>query len=128
MSTTRPVLLGSVLLAALAALLLGPAPAYAEDNVPAGNATFERAGSPVYPTYAVGLGCRLFGSCAGAADQLTDRATPRYLSTRPGEVVAAECTTAGVVRVRGFFAGGDDTVSGWALSRDLTARGAVPSC
>jgi hypothetical protein len=52
---------------------------------PTGNAVFIRPGAAVYAEDAVGVGCRTFGFCDGAAAELAATATPRYLSTRPDE-------------------------------------------
>jgi len=118
-------LLGGALFAALLAMLLGPTPAFA-DEVPGGVANFPQAGARVYPIDAVSLGCRLFGSCAGVATGIDDRAVPQYLSLHAGEGVGAECTLPGLVRVR-YFADAELT-DGWAFASDVRLRHPLDEC
>ena len=97
---------------------------------PTGNAAFTRAGVAVYADDAVGVGCRTFGFCDGAATALADTATPRYLSTRPDEAVLVTCRAGDVARVVGFFGRGEDLITGWANAGGLRMRNddAVASC
>jgi len=92
------------------ATVLGLAGAGTASAAPAGNAAFARAGAQVYAEGAVGAGCRTFGFCDGVAGDLARSASPRYLSTRAGEVVLVTCRSADLAKVTGFFAGGDDRV------------------
>lgn len=117
----------AVIVAALLAMLLGPAPAYAQDSS-AGFANFLRQGSRVYEVDDVGRSCRWFGNCDGAASALNRDATPQYLSLRPGEGVGVSCTLPGLVKVHGFFNGSEEQVDGWAYPADLRLRGALPEC
>jgi len=112
---------------ALLAMLLGPAPAFA-DEVPGGAANFAQAGARVYPLDAVGIGCRLFGRCGGAADELDRRGVPEYLSLHAGEGVGAACRAGALVQVRGFFTGGDELSNGWAHAGDVTLRRPLDEC
>ena len=97
---------------------------------PAGNAAFMSAGVKVFPDGAVGAGCRVLGFCDGVADELDHTPGARYRSTRAGEAVLVTCRSASVVRVVGFFDGGDDVVTGWANASRVRLRGddAVPAC
>jgi hypothetical protein len=97
---------------------------------PAGNAAFTRAGAAVYPEDAVGIGCRTFGLCGGAAAELAATATPRYLSTRADEPVLVTCRAADLAKVVGFFGRGEELVTGWANADSLRIRhdDAVPAC
>ena len=97
---------------------------------PAGNAAFVRAGVQVYPDDAVGVGCRTLGLCDGVAAQLSQSATPRYLSLRAGEAVLVTCRSADLARVTGFFGTGEDLVTGWSNAGGLQIRGGdpVPAC
>lgn len=99
-------------------------------EAPLGNAAFVSAGVQVYPLGAVGFRCRGLGLCDGVPAELAASATPRYLSTRAGEAVAVECESAGVAKVVGFFARGQDVVAGWADAGKLRLRTAepVPAC
>src|SRR5689334_14586686 len=97
---------------------------------PVGNADFLRAGVQVYPEDSVGSGCRVLGFCDGVTGELGRTATPRYLSSRPGEAVLVTCRSADLARVVGFFDRGDGVVAGWANMSGLEMRGdgVVPSC
>lgn len=114
---------------ALAAGLLGTGSASAAPP-PAGNAAFVSAGVEVFPDGAVGAGCRVLGFCDGVADELDDSPSVRYRSTRAGEAALVTCRSASVVRVVGFFDGGDDVTAGWANASRLRMRGddPVPAC
>lgn len=114
---------------ALVAGLLGTGSAAAAPAT-VGNAAFATAGVRVFPDGAVGAGCRVLGFCDGVADDLDHAAQAQYSSTRAGEAVLVTCRSANVVRVVGFFAGGDDVTSGWANARRLRMRGddPVPAC
>jgi hypothetical protein len=109
---------------------LGLAGAGTAEAAPAGNAAFARAGVQVYPDDAVGADCSVLGFCDGVAGGLARAATPRYLSTRPGEAVLVTCRSADLARVEGFFGRGDDVENGWANAGGLQIRGddPVPSC
>jgi hypothetical protein len=110
--------------------LLGTGTAAAAPRPPVANAAFTRAGTPVYETDDVGVGCRTLGFCDGAARALATSATPRYLSTRAGEAVLVTCRSGGLAGVVGFFAGGDDVVRGWVDGNGVALRGddPVPTC
>jgi hypothetical protein len=97
---------------------------------PVANAAFTRAGTPVYETDAVGVGCRTLGFCDGAARALAASATPRYLSRRAGEAVLVTCRSGDLAGVVGFFDDGDDVVRGWVDGNGVALRGEdpVPTC
>jgi hypothetical protein len=117
----------TLLTLAMGALGAGSASAAAP---PVGNAAFARTGVQVYPEGAVGVGCATLGFCDGVAGELTASATPRYLSTRPGEAVLVTCRSAGLARVVGFFGHGEDVVTGWADAGAVRMRtdDPVPAC
>jgi hypothetical protein len=97
---------------------------------PAGNAAFAGAGVQVFPEDAVGTGCGVFGFCDGVTGELARSTQPQYESTREGEAVLVTCRSADLARVVGFFAGGDDVVTGWANASGLQMRSddPVPAC
>jgi hypothetical protein len=99
-------------------------------GAPAGNAAFAKAGVPVFPEGAVGVGCRAFGFCDGVAGQLARSVRAEYRSTRANEAVLVECQSADLARVVGFFGGGDEVVTGWANASGLRLRSddPVPAC
>lgn len=117
----------ALVVAVAASLMAGVGVGDALADIPGGVANFPQQGARVYPINAVGLGCRLFGSCDGEAAALDDHATPQYLSLRAGEGVGASCTAGGLVQVRGFF-GGSELANGWAYASDLALRRPLDEC
>ena len=107
---------------ALVAVLSGTGSASAAP-APAGNAAFASAGVQVFPDGAVGVGCRVLGFCDGVVDDVARSRSAAYVSTREGEAVLVTCRLAGLVRVVGFFRGGDDVVPGWASANRVRMRG-----
>jgi hypothetical protein len=111
------------------AALAGAAPASAADLV--GNATFDSAGVRVYDEAAVGLGCTVLGWCDAATfAEVSDNATTRARSDRPGQPVVADCVVNDLVRVRMFSAaegaGADFVLTGWASQTSVTAPVLAP--
>lgn len=115
----------------LALMVTGTGAASAAAPPPAANASFFKAGAPVFDDRQVGVGCSTFGFCDGVAEDLSRSGTPRYRSTRPGEAVLVTCRSASLLGVVGFFDGGDAVTTGWVSEHAVGVRrdyDSLPTC